>query len=331
MKEVKAPKGTYRFLEDKGDFQQLVDRYDNFLFDCDGVLWFGTDVFPGVISVLQKLRKLNKQVLFVTNNASKSRRDLLDRFESMGVQAAEREVFSSAYASALYLKEVLQFPKDRKVFVVGMSGLEHELDAVGIQHIGGTVGDSLTQDPEQNLKITGTDFSPLLEPGVFDDSVAAVMCGIDTDMNYVKMAKAFRYLTRQNATEEVKSGEKGGGCHFLCTNQDSTFPSKSGSWPGAGSVWAGIQESTGRKPTVIGKPNQPMLDTVFAGYSFDRSRTLMVGDRLNTDIAFGAHGGLDTLLVLSGISQEAEILQEGAAVVPTYVTKSLGELDVLDP
>lgn len=107
--------------------------------DCDGVLWSGTEALPGVVSVLQKLRKLGKRVLFVTNNASKSRRLLLKRFESLGIQASQDEVFSSAYASALYLKDVLNFPTDRKVFVIGMGGLEEELDAVGVQHVGGTV------------------------------------------------------------------------------------------------------------------------------------------------------------------------------------------------
>lgn len=111
-------------------------RFDT---DCDGVLWFGTEALPGVVSVLEKLRKRNKRVLFVTNNASKSRKTLLKRFKDLGIQASEDEVFSSASASALYLKEVLQFPSDRKVYVVGMAGLEEELDTVGIQHIGGTV------------------------------------------------------------------------------------------------------------------------------------------------------------------------------------------------
>lgn len=295
------------------------------------MLWSGTEALPGVVSVLQKLRKLGKQILFVTNNASKSRRLLLERFESLGIQASKDEVFSSAFASAAYLKDVLQFPQDRKVYVIGMKGLEEELDAVGIQYIGGTVRLLLIQDPKENVAIEGTNFAPLLAPGVFDDSVGAVLCGIDTSLSYAKMAKAFRYLTRENAMDDVKSGQVGGGCHFLCTNDDTTFPTKEGPWPGAGSVWAGIRDSTKRKPTIIGKPNQPMIDTIFASRSFDKSRTIMVGDRLNTDIAFGLHGGIDTMLVLTGISTEADVHENDAPAVPTYVIQGLGELDVLEP
>lgn len=182
-----------------------------------------------------------------------------------------------------------------------------------------------------DITIQGTDFSPLLAEGVLDHSVGAVLCGIDTQLTYVKMAKAFKYITRPNATDDVQAGQTGGGCHFLCTNDDTTFPTKEGPWPGAGSVWAGIRDASKRTPTVIGKPNQPMIDTIFASRHFDKSRTVMVGDRLNTDIAFGRNGGVDTLLVLTGISTEADVQASDAPAVPTYIIQGLGALDVLSP
>lgn len=52
---------------------------------------------------------------------------------------SQSEIFSSSYAAAVYLKRVLQFPQDRKVYVIGMEGIEDELDAEGIQYVGGTV------------------------------------------------------------------------------------------------------------------------------------------------------------------------------------------------
>ena len=72
-----------------------------------------------------------------------------------------------------------------------------------------------------------------------------------------------------------------------------------------------------------------MIDTIFAGGALDRSRTIMVGDRLNTDIAFGQHGGVDTLLVLTGISSVDDVHSEKAPAVPTYIMESLGAPDVL--
>ncbi|WFD31318.1 4-nitrophenylphosphatase [Malassezia sp. CBS 17886] len=312
-----------KYLRTPEECAGLVHKYDNFLFDCDGVLWSGSEALPGVVSVLAKLRRLGKKVLFVTNNASKSRRLLRERIEKLGIHAAEEEVFSSAYASALYLSDVLKFPRDRKVYVIGMAGLEEELDAVGIAHLGGT-------DPRDEAHLVGTDFAPLLAEGAMDPAVAAVLCGIDTRLTYVKMAKAYRYITRPGASGDVRAGASGGGCHFLCANDDVTFPTSDGTWPGAGAVWAGVHTAAGRTPTVIGKPNQPMIDTIFASYSFDRARTLMVGDRLNTDIAFGANGGIDTMLVLTGIAALADVDKPDAPAVPTYVVDGLGALDSVD-
>lgn len=320
MTSTSVPRGTYQYLKSEEDYAKLLDRYDNFLFDCDGVLWSGTEALPGVASVLRKLRARGKNILFVTNNASKSRRMLLERIQQAGIEGATEEVFSSAYASAAFLKNVLQLPSDRKVFVVGMSGLEEELDAVGISHIGGT-------NPAQKVVMNGLDFSALLADGLLDDSVAAVLCGIDSDLTYVKMAQAFRYLTRPGAEGPVQSGERGGGCYFVCTNEDVTFPTSQGLWPGAGSVWAGIQASSGRTPLIVGKPNQPMIDTIFASRDFDRQRTIMVGDRLNTDIAFGTKGGIDTMLVLTGVCTLDDVRAEDAPAVPTYVLQGLGDLD----
>lgn len=311
---------AYEYLDSDEALARVVERYDTFLFDCDGVLWSGTHALPGVASVLEKLRKRGKEILFVTNNASKSRRMLLERIESAGIQGRTDEVFSSAYASALYLKQVLQFPADRKVFVVGMAGLEEELDAVGIAHIGGT-------SDAQRVHLEGLDFSPLHDAALWDERVGAVLCGIDTDLTYAKMAQAFRYLTRPGAEGAVEAGAVGGGCYFVCTNDDSTFPTKEGFWPGAGAVWAGLREASGRTPTVIGKPHQPMIDTILASRHLDPARALMVGDRLNTDIAFGKKGGLDTLLVLTGVSQRADLDKDDVPAVPTYVAPSLGAFD----
>ena len=96
------------------------------------MLWSGTDALPGVASVLDKLRSRKKHIMFVTNNASKSRRVLLDRFQQLGIHAELSEVISSASATALYLKEVLKLPEDRKAYVVGMPGIEEELDGVAL-------------------------------------------------------------------------------------------------------------------------------------------------------------------------------------------------------
>lgn len=71
MPSMSVPCGAYQHLQSEEEMAMLLDRYDNFLFDCDGVLWSGTESLPGVASVLEKLRARGKRILFVTNNASK--------------------------------------------------------------------------------------------------------------------------------------------------------------------------------------------------------------------------------------------------------------------
>ena len=104
-----VPRGAYEFLDTKETRAHLIEQYDNFLFDCDGVLWSGPTVLPGVVSFFHKLRERGKRILFVSNNASKSRRTLLERINAMGIDAREDEVFSSAYATAAYLKDCLLY------------------------------------------------------------------------------------------------------------------------------------------------------------------------------------------------------------------------------
>jgi ribonucleotide monophosphatase NagD (HAD superfamily) len=80
-----------------------------------------------------------KRIIFVTNNASKSRAQYKQVFDKLGIEAKKEEIFGSAFASAVYLSQILKFPKDKRVYVIGESGIEQELDEVGIQYTGGTV------------------------------------------------------------------------------------------------------------------------------------------------------------------------------------------------
>ncbi|PWN96191.1 2-phosphoglycolate phosphatase [Tilletiopsis washingtonensis] len=309
----------YETLSSASQYEALLDAHDTWLFDCDGVLWSGDEAIAGAVEAVALLRKRGKQVIFVTNNASKSRQALLGKFRKMGIEAETKDVFSSAYASAVYLKHVLKLPEDRSVYVVGMEGIQEELDAVGVRWCGGT-------SKEDNVFLPPLDFSSLLSPEAIDPKVGAVLCGFDMHLSYIKLAKAFKHITREGAEGEPKAGEEGGGCYFILTNDDSTFPAKGGPWPGAGSLSSPLVFASKRKPLIVGKPHQPMLDCIEAVQPFDKSRALFVGDRLDTDIAFAQHGGIKTLMVLTGISTKAEIDAEGAEIVPDFLMQSIGDL-----
>ncbi|TDL27920.1 2-phosphoglycolate phosphatase [Rickenella mellea] len=287
------------------DYKDLLDKYDTWLFDCDGVLWNGDNVVDGAVEALDLLRSRKKRIIFVTNNASKSRRTYKKTFDKLHVEAQVDEIFGSAYAAAVYLSSVIKLPRHKKVYVIGMAGLEEELRDEGINFLGGT-------DPSDN---TVAPFS--LSSFTLDPDVAAVLCGLDTSINYTKLCKAFQYLTRNP------------GCLFLATNEDSTFPIDGGLLPGAGALSAPLRFSVGRDPLSIGKPASTMLDCIKAKHNFDPKRTIMVGDRLNTDILFGKNSSLSTLLVLTGITQESEISgPDPSPIIPDYVTQSIGDFRV---
>lgn len=224
---------------------------------------------------------------------------------------------SSSFAAAVYLKKVLNFPDDRKVYVIGMNGIEEELDAVQIQHCGGT-------NPEDNQFLPAMDFTSLRNEQSLDPKVGAVVCGFDMHLNYTKLCKAFKHITREGAEGPVEAGGKGGGCHFILTNDDSTFPAGGGPWPGAGALSAPLLFASQRKPTIVGKPNTPMLDTIKSLFHIDEKRTIFIGDRLNTDIAFANHGNIDSLLVLTGISTEKDCEKED--IWPSFVMQSIGDI-----
>lgn len=107
----------------------------------------------------------------------------------------------------------------------------------------------------------------------------------------------------------------------------SPFPS------GTGSLTAAVETASGRKALVVGKPNTYMFDCIVERFGIDPSRTLMVGDRLETDILFGKNCGLSTILTLTGVSRLEEALAYMASdstaakdMVPNYYVNSIAEL-----
>lgn len=76
-------------LSSKNEYSDLIAKYDTFLFDCDGVLWSGDDPIPGAKAVLEKLRLQEKRVVFVTNNASKSRKAYKGKFDKLEIPVEE--------------------------------------------------------------------------------------------------------------------------------------------------------------------------------------------------------------------------------------------------
>ncbi|OUM62126.1 hypothetical protein PIROE2DRAFT_44607, partial [Piromyces sp. E2] len=168
------------------------------------------------------------------------------------------DIFSSAYSTAYYLKNVINFPKDKRVYVLGTKGLIKEIEDVGVNAFG--FEDNVTE-PFANEEEIFNEIKP-------DDSVEAVVVGFDMKVNYKKYSKAYTYIT---------SNPK---CRFLVTNSDITYPVQNSVLPEAGSVVAPLIAAVKNKePVFLGKPTANMINCISQKFNLDLKRTCMVGDR----------------------------------------------------
>ncbi|KAK9360266.1 HAD-like domain-containing protein [Lipomyces starkeyi] len=289
-------------ITSKTEVEEFLSKYDDFLFDCDGVLWQGDVLLPHVKETLNLLREKGKRLIFVTNNSTKSRKAYTKKFSKLGIEVTPEEIFGSAYSAAVYLKKVVKFPADKKVLVLGESGIEEELASEGIQFVGGT-------DPALRRDIQPEDYDEIVP----DPSIGCVLSGLDLHINYLKLSIA---LINLQVPETL----------FLATNIDSTYPTHGKLFPGAGTICAPLVLASKRQPISLGKPSKVMMDCVKAKFEFVPARTCMVGDRLDTDIRFGQDGGLGTLFVLTGVNTESDILAENAETVPKHYMTKLGDI-----
>jgi HAD superfamily hydrolase (TIGR01457 family) len=138
------------------------------------------------------------------------------------------------------------------------------------------------------------------------DRADHVVVGWDRGVTYDRLRRACLLVER--------------GAGLVATNGDASYPAPDGLWPGAGALLSVITTTTGAMPEIVGKPHAPMFEA--ARERSGSSAPLVVGDRLDTDVAGAAALGIDSLLVLTGISGPDEI-EQGSGASPTYVADDL--------
>lgn len=292
----------------------LLADVDTLLFDCDGVLWRGETAVPGAPETLRALRARGKRLGFITNNSSKTRTAYAEKLKRLGFGGpvgpeAGLEVFGTAYCSALYLRQRLAGVPDPKAYVLGSPALAAELEAVGVTSVG--VGpDVLHGDgPSDWLAVP-------LEP-----DVRAVVVGFDPHFSYMKLTKAVRYLQQPD-------------CLLVGTNMDNRLPLENGRFiAGTGCLVRAVEMAAQRQADIIGKPSRFIFDCVSQEYGINPERTVMVGDRLDTDILLGSTCSLKTILTLTGVSslEDVKSNQESDCMfkkkmVPDFYVDSIADL-----
>jgi len=142
------------------------------------------------------------------------------------------------------------------------------------------------------------------------DEVDCLLCGFDTELTFQKLEDACILLNR--------------GVDFYATNPDWVCPTWYGFVPDCGSVCEMLFRATGRRPRVIGKPRPEMALLAMEKFGYAPEETVMIGDRIYTDVACGLNAGIDSVLVLSGecSREDAEASEEK----PTEIRQDLGEI-----
>lgn len=293
-------------LTTKEQINSLLDKYDTFLFDCDGVVWIGNELLPSVKETMELLQQHDKKLIFVSNNSTKSRNDYIHKLNNFGIfNINVDQIVNSAYSTATYIEKVLKLSKTdgKKIWVLGQSGITDELNNKGYQTM--TFDDLTEKFPYDELTMDNIDNL------IFKDEINCVVVGLDFNTNYLKVGITMQYLLDNNIP-------------FIATNIDSTFPFKNTKLPGAGSIVEIVKFASNREPNAIcGKPNNGMMDSILISNNLQKDKTLMIGDRINTDMKFGFNNQIDTLLVLTGIETEERALNEK---IITYYTNKLGDI-----
>ncbi len=146
-----------------------------------------------------------------------------------------------------------------------------------------------------------------------EDGIDMLICGFDTELTFQKLEDACILLGR--------------GVEFLATNPDWVCPTAWGSVPDCGSVCEMLHRATGRQPKFIGKPQPEMALLSMEKYGIPPEQTVLVGDRVYTDIACGVNAGVDSAFVLSGEGVPEDVEKFG--VCPTGIYQDIREIERL--
>lgn len=139
------------------------------------------------------------------------------------------------------------------------------------------------------------------------DEAAAVVQGFSPEIGWRQLAEASYAVAR--------------GVAWVASNLDSTFPTQRGIAPGNGVFVSAVMATTGREPVVAGKPFEPIMRLAMQRTGSDRP--LVIGDRLDTDMASAQRVGLPSLLVMTGVTSVDDLVAAPAGQLPTYAAPDL--------
>ena len=144
----------------------------------------------------------------------------------------------------------------------------------------------------------------------------------DQEPDYVVLGETYTY-NLPLITKAIRLIAR--GAHFIATNPDPSGPAEGGPVPACGAVAALIQTASGVSPFFVGKPNPLMMRSALNYLDVHSEDTVMVGDRMDTDIVAGVESGMETILVLSGVTRRQDVARY--PYQPTRIVESVAEIE----
>lgn len=257
-----------------------------FLLDMDGTMYLSDRLLDGTLDFLSYVKDIGGRAVFLTNNSSRGTDKYIERMKNFGIEAGPEDFVTSADAAIRYLKG--RYDPGTRYFVCGTESLKQQLRDAG-------------------LCVAEEEGAPETDPGRFAD---VVLLGFDKELTYRKLEVSCILLNR--------------GADYIATHPDPVCPVWYGSAPDCGSIIKLLETATGRRPLIIGKPKPAMVQLAMEKTGFGPQQTLVVGDRLYTDVACGVNAGVDTVFVLSGEGVPEDIEKYG--IHPTYMLGGIRDL-----
>ncbi|KAK6041897.1 HAD hydrolase, family IIA [Cooperia oncophora] len=228
---------------------------------------------PGAVDFVCALREAGKRVIIVSNNPNRSMDEYLSRIKRMGFQGITKEnVINPGIVMGMYFRDRPDYAR-QPVYLLGNENVKYTLESIGNVCCFGT-GPEDSQSSVHDLSM----------------NPKAVVSSLEPYLSYTKIMKAAYFLKRS----EVE---------FLVTDEDYALrvPEPGTELPRSGHPSRIVQAASGRTPKVFGKPHKPMADFLKKKGHIDPAKTVMFGDRLETDIQFANENGFTSCMVLTGV------------------------------
>lgn len=266
-----------------------MTTYEAFLIDLDGVVYRGDLLLPGAQAFIAWLEATGRDYRYVSNNSMAGPESVAERLQKLGIPAPEWRVITASQAAVRAVAR--RFPGGA-IWVLGLGPLRAMAAAVGLHVLNLRQGDA-PDDPARG-----------------PEAAQVVLVGLD---------RALTYEGLRLATRAVLAGAEPIG-----VNRDPQLPVEDGFDPGCGAILAALEVAAHHPATIIGKPAPGILLEALAAMGRGRQGTAMIGDAIEMDIAAGQAAGLDTILLLSGLTSP-----ERAATAdppPTFIAEDLADL-----